>query len=101
MKTSQLASFGPLAVRVKEQSLGLFYWTITQLSADEHIADVCISASDHPYPSHEAAKSAGVACLKALKMGGERGGTPFNLPVLPSLHATPPILNRQSLNQTG
>ena len=70
MKTGQLAPFGPLAVRVKEKSLGLFSWTITQLSEEEHIADVCVSASDHPYPSHEAAKSAGVACLNVLKMGG-------------------------------
>jgi hypothetical protein len=86
MKTGQFAPFGPLAVRVKERSLGLFYWTITQLSAEEHIADMYISASDHPYPSHEAAKSAGVACLKALKMG-DGSETPFNRPVVPPLHA--------------
>lgn len=58
---------GPLAVRVKEPSLGLFYWVVTQLSTDERHADVRINASDHPYPSHEAALTAGVACLRALK----------------------------------
>jgi hypothetical protein len=58
---------GPLAVRVKELSPGLFFWTVNELSAQEHVADVCIDTSDHPYLSHEAAMSAGTACLKALK----------------------------------
>jgi len=58
---------GPLAVRVKEPSAGLFYWVVTQLSTDEHEADVRIEGSDHPYPTHEAALHAGSACLKALK----------------------------------
>ncbi|WP_411878884.1 hypothetical protein [Polaromonas sp. YR568] len=58
---------GPLAVRVKEPSAGLFYWVVTQLSADERMADLRIEASDHPYPTHEAALHAGAACLKELK----------------------------------
>ena len=58
---------GPLAVRVKEPSVGLFYWVVTQLSAEEHTADLRIDGSDHPYPTHEAALLAGAACLKALK----------------------------------
>jgi len=58
---------GPLAVRVKEPSVGLFYWVVTQLSTDERNADVRIEGSDHPYPTHEAALHAGAACLKALK----------------------------------
>lgn len=62
---------GPLAVRVKEPTLGLFYWTVTQLSAEEHSGDVRLEASDHPYPTHEAALRAGAACLRALK------STPF------------------------
>ena len=48
---------GPLAVRVKEPSIGLFYWVVTRLSADEHTAD-------------QAAMDAGAACLKALKSAG-------------------------------
>ena len=60
---------GPLAVRVKEPSAGLFYWVVTQLSAQEHMADLRIEGSDHPYPTHEAALQAGAACLKALKTG--------------------------------
>lgn len=67
MKTYSPVAPGPLAVRVKEASPGLFFWTVNELSAQEHIADVCIDASDHPYLSHEAAMSAGTACLKALK----------------------------------
>ncbi|WP_431097504.1 hypothetical protein [Polaromonas aquatica] len=58
---------GPLAVRVKEPSAGLFYWVVTQLSAEEHTADLRIDGSDHPYPTHEAALQAGAACLKALR----------------------------------
>jgi hypothetical protein len=61
------AAPGPLAVRVKEPSIGLFYWVVTQLSAEEHTADLRIDGSDHPYPTHEAALQAGAACLKALK----------------------------------
>jgi len=55
---------------VKEPSIGLFYWVVTRLSADEHTADQRIEASDHPYPTHEAAMDAGAACLKALKTAG-------------------------------
>lgn len=58
---------GPLAVKVQEPTAGLFYWVVTQLSAEEHTADTRLGASDHPYPTHEAAWMAGVACLKALK----------------------------------
>jgi hypothetical protein len=61
---------GPLAVRVKEPSVGLFYWVVMRLSADEHTADQRVEASDHPYPTHEAAMDAGAACLKALKSAG-------------------------------
>lgn len=64
------ATPGPLAVRVNEPSIGLFYWVVTRLSADEHTADLRVEASDHPYPTHEAAMSAGAACLKALKSAG-------------------------------
>lgn len=58
---------GPLALRVKEHSEGLFYWVVTRLSPQEHVADMTVNASDHPYPTHEAALQAGVACLKVLK----------------------------------
>lgn len=58
---------GPLSVRVKEPSDGLFYWVVTQLSPEEHTADTPIDTSDHPYPTHEAALRAGSACLKVLK----------------------------------
>ena len=61
------AAAGPLAVRVKEPSEGLFYWVVTQLSAEEHLADLPVDSSDHPYPTHEAALRAGAASLKALK----------------------------------
>jgi hypothetical protein len=60
-------SFGPLSLRVKEPSPGLFFWVLTQLSAQEHISDVCLDTSDHPYPSHEAAMQMGMACLKAYQ----------------------------------
>lgn len=56
---------GPLAVRVKEPSPGLFFWVITRLAAQEHMADLCVDTSDHPYPTHEAAMNVGAACLKA------------------------------------
>ncbi|MDB5744640.1 MAG: hypothetical protein JWR68_2955 [Polaromonas sp.] len=65
-----LNSTGPLAVRVKEPSPGLFFWVVSQLSAKEHLPDVCIDTSDHPYPSHEAALRVGTACLKAYKAAG-------------------------------
>lgn len=61
---------GPLAVRVKEPSVGLFYWVVTRLSADEHTADLRVEASDHPYPTYDAAMHAGAACLRALKSAG-------------------------------
>lgn len=50
--------------------MGLFYWVVMRLSADEHTADQRVEASDHPYPTHEAAMDAGAACLKALKSAG-------------------------------
>ena len=58
---------GPLAVRIKEPSDGLFYWVVTQLAGREHEPDLRIDASDHPYPTHEAALTAGYACLSAIK----------------------------------
>lgn len=67
MSTVMRMGTGPLTLRVKEPSLGLFYWVVTQLSLDERKADRRIDASDHPYPTHEAALQAGSACLKALK----------------------------------
>ena len=66
MNVSPATFSGPLSVRVKEPSDGLFYWVVTQLSPEEHMADLAIDASDHPYPTHEAAMRAGAACLKAL-----------------------------------
>ena len=67
MNAPSIRLSGPLSVRVKEPSDGLFYWVVTQLSAEEHTADIPIDTSDHPYPTHEAALSAGAACLKVLK----------------------------------
>ena len=67
MSAPSITLSGPLSVRVKEPSDGLFYWVVTQLSAEEHTADIPIDTSDHPYPTHEAALSAGAACLKVLK----------------------------------
>lgn len=58
---------GPLLVRVKEPSVGLFYWVVSQLSEKENAPDIRVDASDHPYPTHEAALHAGSACLKAIK----------------------------------
>ncbi len=60
-------SSAPLRIQVKEPSPGLFSWFVTQLPMNEHAAEVCIDASDHPYPSYEAAMSVGAACLKAHK----------------------------------
>jgi hypothetical protein len=57
----------PLSVRVKEPTVGLFYWVVTQLAEKEDVPDVRVDASDHPYPTHEAAMLAGSACLKAIK----------------------------------
>jgi glycerate-2-kinase len=57
----------PLLVRVKEPVAGLFYWVVTQMAEKEDIPDVRVDASDHPYPTHEAAMLAGSACLKAIK----------------------------------
>lgn len=57
----------PLLVRVKEPTAGLFYWVVTQLAEKEDVPDVRVDASDHPYPTHEAAMLAGAACLKAIK----------------------------------
>lgn len=67
MSAPSIRLSGPLSVRVKEPSDGLFYWVVTQLSAEEHTADIPIDTSDHPYPTHEAALLAGAACLKVLK----------------------------------
>ena len=60
-------SSSALNVRVEESSPGLFFWIVTQLSAQEHAGEV----SDHPYPSHEAAMRMGTACLKAYRAAGE------------------------------
>jgi hypothetical protein len=60
-------SDGPLSVKVREPVEGLFYWVVTQLPAKEYSAGIRINASDHPYPTHEAALRAGQACLKALR----------------------------------
>jgi len=57
----------PLLVRVKEPTVGLFYWVVTQLAEKEDIPDVRVDASDHPYPTHESAMLAGAACLRAIK----------------------------------
>ncbi|MEO8015448.1 hypothetical protein [Polaromonas sp.] len=67
---SQISS-GALNLRVEESSPGLFCWIVTQLSAQEQTGEVCIDASDHPYPSREAAMSVGTACLKAYKAAAE------------------------------
>ena len=64
-------SSSALNVRVEESSPGLFFWIVTQLSAQEHAGEVRIDASDHPYPSHEAAMRMGTACLKAYRAAGE------------------------------
>lgn len=64
-------SAGALTVRVEESSPGLFFWIVTQLSAQEQAGEVCIDASDHPYPSREAAMSVGTACLKAYTAAAE------------------------------
>ena len=60
-------SSGALNLRVEESSPGLFCWIVTQLSAHGQAGEVCIDASDHPYPTREAAMSVGTACLKAYK----------------------------------
>lgn len=57
---------GPLFVAVSEPSPGLYVWDITQLSIHEG-AFKCIGSSDHPYPTHDAALTVGVACLKAYE----------------------------------
>jgi hypothetical protein len=57
----------PLSVRVKEPSIGLFYWVVTALADRENDPDMKVDASDHPYPTHEAAWQAGYACLNAIK----------------------------------
>ena len=64
MTARQHFSPGPLRVQVKERSPGLFTWIVTQLPLSEYDTELCIDASDHPYPSHEAAMSVGAACLK-------------------------------------
>ena len=64
-------SSSALNVRVEESSPGLFFWIVTQLSGQEQSGEVRIDASDHPYPSHEAAMSVGTACLKAYRAAGE------------------------------
>jgi hypothetical protein len=80
---SQISS-GVLNLRVEESSPGLFCWIVTQLSAQEQAGEVCIDASDHPYPSHEAAMSVGTACLKAYRTAAES-----LLSILPSRPAAP------------
>ena len=54
----------PLALKIREASLGLYYWDLT--STAEGAGDVRINGSDHPYPTREAALQAGLACMKAL-----------------------------------
>jgi hypothetical protein len=56
-----------MAVRVREQSPGLYVWVLTQPSGHDGDADVCLVASDHPYVSSEAAMRLGAACLKVLE----------------------------------
>ncbi len=71
MSARSKISSGALNLRVEESSPGLFCWIVTQLSAQEQAGEVCIDASDHPYPSREAAMSVGTACLKAYKAAAE------------------------------
>ncbi len=67
MTARRPVSTGPLSLCIKEPSPGLFSWVLTQLHSSELGAEVCIDASDHPYPSHDVAMSMGQACLKAYK----------------------------------
>ena len=60
-----------LNVRVEESSPGLFFWIVTQLSAQDQLSEVRIDVSDHPYPSHDAAMRMGTACLGAYRIAGE------------------------------
>lgn len=62
---------GALTLRVEEPSPGLYCWIVSQLSAQEQAGEVCIDASDHPYPSRESAMCAGTACLKAYKAAAQ------------------------------
>ena len=55
----------------KNRRRGFFFWIVTQLSAQEQAGEVRIDASDHPYPSHEAAMRMGTACLSAYRIAGE------------------------------
>lgn len=65
-------AFDSLNLRVEESSPGLFFWIVTQLSsAQEQAAEVRVDASDHPYPSHEAAMHVGTACLKAYRSAAD------------------------------
>ena len=80
---SQISS-SALNVRVEESSPGLFCWIVTQLSAHEQAGEVCIDASDHPYPSREAAMRVGTACLTAYRATSEG-----LLSILPSRPAAP------------
>lgn len=58
---------GPLALQIREPSMGLFYWAVTRLSDQEFLIDIKVNESDHPYPTYEAALQAGQACMRALK----------------------------------
>ena len=62
---------GLLKVRVEESSPGLYFWTVTQLSAQSQTGEVCIDTSDHPYSSREAALRMGTACLTAYSTAAE------------------------------
>ena len=62
---------GLLKVRVEESSPGLYFWIVTQLSAQAQTGEVCIDTSDHPYPSREAAMNVGTACLRAYNTAAE------------------------------
>ena len=58
---------GALVLRVEEESPGLYFWTVTQGSPTDRRTHVCIDASDHPYPTHDAALQVGAACLRAYR----------------------------------
>lgn len=75
---------GLLNLRVEESSPGLYFWIVTQLSAQEQAGEVCIDTSDHPYPSREAALRMGTACLRAYSTTAEGPR-----PMLPARAAAP------------
>ena len=84
MTARSTLSSGALRLRVEESSPGLYFWIVTQLSGQGQAGEVCIDASDHPYPSHDAALRVGTACLKAYRSAGES-----LMSMLPSRPAAP------------